>query len=93
MKRMLLPCAAALLVSSGWAQTPVPAPAPTKEEPPKPAPLNLRLDDAGRYARETARPADAAKGLPELGAGAASLPKSDPAPRRSPYPEDANPGR
>ncbi len=76
-------------------------PAPSQEAPKPPAKeerpsLNLRLDNAARYTRESPDGKAAADNLPSLGGNAAPLertPKPVTYPGASPFPKDTEPGR
>ena len=98
---VFLSVAFSLLAASGLAMSQAPKPAPAEEKPaspvasPLPAPgprLNLKLDDAGRYAQENGGSTDA---LPSLGGDARLLQRApDPTPTSSarPFPKDTERG-
>jgi hypothetical protein len=91
--------ALSLLGAAGAAGAQAPKPAPAEERGAAPGPrLNLKLDDAARYTRETPREDADGKGaagnLPSLGGDSVSLeraPRSDSRP--SPIPKDTEAGR
>lgn len=98
MKRILAAGLLALLSAVAWAQStpppaPAPAPAPSKEEPPKQPPLNLRLDDAGKYARDPAPASGPTETLPSLGSGSAPPSYDVRRGSKDPIPKDTAPDR
>jgi hypothetical protein len=90
---------ALLAAGAAWGQS---AKEPAKEAPPaeRPAkdrpPLNLKLDNAGSFARGAGLESPPAKGLPTLGGDARPIappPLSTQRSESGPFPKDTNPGR
>ena len=80
-----------LLAAADPAAPQAPKPAPPEERPAAPAPqLNLRLDEPGRFARETPREdSGSARALPSLGDNARPLPARSIPTTTQPFPKDA----
>src|SRR5262245_1550376 len=95
MTRSLAACMLAFAAGLALAQqqpTPAPAPAPSAEEPKRP-PLNLRLDDAGRYARDPAPASGPTESLPSLGTGNTAPSRDLSRPSKDPIPKDTAPDK
>jgi hypothetical protein len=98
MRKALLFIALPLLAAAGPAASQAPKPAPQEERPaaaPEAAPgprLNLKLDDAGRYTRETPREGGSYEALPSLGDGARPLPTIPSSTSTRPFPKDSERG-
>jgi hypothetical protein len=97
--KLAILAALAFVAAAVPAAAQAPAPTPTAAQPPQqPAPqagsgLNLKLDDAAGYTRETPREGGgSAEALPSVGGNARPLPASSTSTATQPFPKDTERG-